>query len=105
VASQTTVTSSSPGAVTSVMTPRRWRKRRMRLLGCRACGQGAPHGAPAQGASSRQAEVVAAGRSAGRAIEADKSFGGNLVAPGSGAYYDLQNGCQKIRPRRPHRYS
>jgi hypothetical protein len=32
VSSLTTVTSPSPGAVTRVMTPRRWRKRRMRLL-------------------------------------------------------------------------
>jgi hypothetical protein len=32
VSSVTTVTSPSPGAVTRVMTPRRWRKRRMRLL-------------------------------------------------------------------------
>ena len=31
VSSPTTVTSPSPGAVTRVMTPRRWRKRRMRL--------------------------------------------------------------------------
>jgi len=32
VSSVTTVTSPSPGAVTRVMTPRRWRKQRMRLL-------------------------------------------------------------------------
>jgi hypothetical protein len=47
--SLTTVTSPSPGAVTRVMTPRRWRKRRMRLLvrstmvsisGCEGAGAG-----------------------------------------------------------------